>query len=275
MANFAFAIDITRCSGCGSCFLACKDEYIGNDRKPYSVAQPGHGHKWLRLNEIEQGEGSKVKLEYIPVLCQHCENPPCANGAPEGAVYKKDGAVILDPEKSKGLVDIVGKCPYGAIFWNEESKTPQKCNMCMHMLDSGETTTRCAESCPTKALMFGDLDDPDSEIAKYVAERGDFTSFKPEFDAKPCVLYRQLPAPFITGEVTADGECLEGAAVTCTGGGITLTATTDFMGDFQFRALVKGTKYKICVSSEGYAGFEAELVIHSARDIGTIVLKRV
>lgn len=279
MARYALAIDISRCDGCGSCFMACKDEHIGNDHLPLSAAQPGHGHKWLRLNEIEQGEGNKVKMDYIPVMCQHCKQPPCAKGSPEDAVTTRgDGIVVLDPEKSKGCSDMISKCPYGAIFWNEERGIPQKCGMCAHMLDSGEVTTRCAESCPTKALMFGDLDDPDSEISKYIALRGDYTALRPEFETEPSVLYRELPSPFITGEVVLSDkpdQCCEGAGASCVCEcGERMETVTDFLGDFQFKALKKDAKYTVTVSFPGYRKFETTLITYTAKDLGVIILEK-
>jgi Fe-S-cluster-containing dehydrogenase component len=167
MARFALAVDVDKCTGCHSCFLACKDEYVGNDYPPISAAQPSSGHKWLRIREIEHGAGTKVKADYVPIMCQHCEEAPCILPDNQGAVYRrKDGIVIIDPEKAKGRREIVDACPYRVIFWNEEKNLPQKCTLCAHMLDAGEKDVRCAESCPTGALVFGDLDDPDSRISQ-------------------------------------------------------------------------------------------------------------
>jgi len=279
MSRYAFAIDVSRCDGCGSCFIACKDEYVGNDHLPFSAAQPPFGHKWLRLNEVEQGSEMKVKVDYITLMCQHCQDPPCAKGTPEGAVtVREDGIVILDSMKAAGCKEILSKCPYDAIFWNAEKQIPQKCNMCVHMLENGEKTTRCAESCPTKALLFGDLDNPESEISKYVAERGDFTSFHPEFDTKPSVQYRELPAPFVTGEVLlsdAADACAEGIQVTCIDAqGIRRQTVTDFLGDFQFKGLTKAGQYKITIAHPGYQTVETELITHTAKDLGTMILER-
>lgn len=277
MARYTIAIDVSRCDGCGSCFMACKDEYVGNDHFPLSAAQPKRGQKWLRLSEIEQGEGSKVKVDYFPIMCQHCENPPCAKGAPEGAVVVRgDGIVIIDPEKAVGCQDIVQKCPYGAISWNSERSIPQKCTMCAHMLDSGEMTTRCVECCPTQALKFGDIDDPNSEISRYIAGHEGFTVLRPEFDTAPSVKYRELPAPFITGEVVlADklDECCEGASITLAGADSRETVT-DFMGDFQFKRLEKGQKYSVTASYPGYKSRTVETITHVARDLGVIVLEK-
>jgi len=281
MKQYAIAIDITRCDGCGSCFLACKDEYTGNDYPPYSVAQPNHGHKWMNLREVEQGTGSKVKMDYIPILCQHCENPVCAEGAPEGAVYTRpDGIVILDPVKSKGRKDMVEKCPYGAIYWNEALGVPQKCTLCAHMLDAGEKTVRCVESCPTQALHFGDVNDPNSDISKYLAaKKGHVEDLNPEFGTKPRIRYIDLPKPFIAGEaVLSDkpGEPAEGVKVTLTEveSGKALETETDFLSDFEFKALAAGKNYKLRLEKEGYLPEERSLCLTQAVNTGEIVLKR-
>lgn len=277
--RYTIAIDISRCSGCGSCFLACKDEHIGNDYAPLSAAQPRHGHRWLDIKEVEQGEDSKVKVDYIPIMCQHCKEPACAKTAPEGAVItREDGPVLFDPEKTVGRRDIMENCPYGAVYWNEEKNIPQKCGMCAHMLDGGAQAPRCVEACPTNAMFFGDIDDPESEISKYVAVHGDFTALYPEMDAKPSVLYRELPAPFITGEVMledAPEACCEGAGVSCKCecGDICKTET-DFMGDFQFKGLKEGGRYTMTVSYPGYESAAVEITADKARDMGVIVLKK-
>lgn len=279
MARYILAVDVSRCNGCGACFLACKDEHIGNDHLPLTFAQPRRGHQWLRLDEIEQGQHSKVKVDYVPVMCQHCRKPACAKGAPAGAVTRRaDGVVVLDVNKAKGCADMARQCPYGVLFWNADSETPQKCTLCAHMSDSGEKTTRCAEACPTKALLYGDMDDPASEIARYVAEKGDFTAYKPEWGTVPSVLYRALPAPFITGEVVlADqpDECCAGAEMVCVHAGGSKQATvTDFLGDFQFMGLEPGASYTVSASYPGYGDFTVTLVIQSAKDLGVITLKK-
>ena len=171
MARYGIVCDVEKCDGCYSCFLSCKDEYVGNDHPPLSVSQ-GEKQSWIRLKEVEYGTGTKIKVDYIPIMCQHCDDPACMKAGPEGAVYKReDGVVIIDPLKAKGAKEIVGACPYNCVFWNEALQLPQKCTMCMHMIESGEKLPRCVECCPTGALVFGDLDDPESEISKLVAEK--------------------------------------------------------------------------------------------------------
>ena len=279
MAKYGIAIDISKCTGCYNCFLACKDEYVGNDYLPTSIAQPEVEHNWMDIKEIEQGTGTKVKVDYIPVTCMHCDNPPCAKVAPEGAVYKRDdGVVIIDPVKAKGCKEIVNACPYNVVTWNEEQQLAQKCTMCVQMLDSGEKTVRCVESCPTQAMVFGDLDDKDSAISKLLAESKDrVEDYKPEFGTKPIVKYLSLPKYFITGEVVLsdqETECPSELEITMIAeDGETMTTKTDFFGDFEFKNITKNQVYTIKVEKNGYLPAEMMVRAYASRNIGEIVLQ--
>jgi len=279
MARYGLAVNIERCTGCYSCFLSCKDEYVGNDYLPVSAAQPDAGQTWMRIEEVEHGTGTKVKVDYIPIPCQHCENAPCIQPNNQGAVYRRpDGIVIIDPAKAKGRKEIVDLCPYGAIYWNEELKLAQKCTLCAHMIDKGEKTTRCAESCPTQALYFGDLDDPKSAISIMLAEKaGKVESYKPEYGAKPAMKYVALPKPFIAGEVVlADkpGETAIGAKVTLQAKGDSkiLAVETDFFGDFEFKGLPKDAEYLLRAEYEGYLAKEVTVRTDASRNVGELVL---
>ena len=101
------------------------------------------------------------------------------------------------------------------IFWNEEKKLPQKCTFCAHLLDKGWKEPRCVEACPTRALVFGDLHDPDSEVAKLVAS-GRTEALHPGYDLGDKVRYIGLPKRFIAGAVVYGDtdRCGEGAEVT-------------------------------------------------------------
>ena len=76
MARYGIVCDVEKCDGCYSCFLSCKDEYVGNDHPPLSVSQ-GEKQSWIRLKEVEYGTGTKIKVDYIPIMCQHCDDPAC------------------------------------------------------------------------------------------------------------------------------------------------------------------------------------------------------
>ena len=280
MAKYALYFDVEKCCGCHACFLSCKDEHVGNDHKPIAAAQP-EGQQWIRLQEVEYGTGDKIKVDYIPVTCQHCENPICGADAPEGAVYTRpDGIVIIDPFKAKGAKSIVKNCPYGVVFWNEAENLPQKCTLCAHMLDGGERTTRCAECCPTGAIVFGDLDDRNSEISKLAARiEGRTEDYKPGFNTKPRLKYLNLPKPFVSGELVYTDKPGEPAAgvkitLTCRECGKTQETATDFLGDFEFKALESNTEYAISVKASGYKPVEKAFRTNAAKNLGSITLER-
>jgi nitrate reductase beta subunit len=196
--------------------------------------------------------------------------------AKEGAVYRRgDGIVIIDPEKAKGQEAIAAACPYRVIFWNADAQLPQKCTMCAHRLDEGEKMPRCVEACPTGALVFGDLDDPDSEIAK-LAANGGIEELHPEYKAEPLVKYIGLPKRFVAGEIVMGdntGECAQGVTVTLSGGGVNLKTETDLFGDFEFEGLAKNETYRLNVSADGYMGKQVELTTLKDVNLGEIVLE--
>ncbi len=155
MARYGLVIDVNKCSGCYNCYLACRDEYCGNDYPPYSLAQPYTGHFWMRQIERERGKYPKVKVAYTPLPCMHCDDALCIKTAQDGAVYRRpDGIVIIDPEKSKGQKNLLSACPYRVIYWNEKTNIPQKCTLCAHLLDAGWKEPRCVELCPAGAMTF-------------------------------------------------------------------------------------------------------------------------
>lgn len=275
MSKYSILIDVNKCNGCYNCFLSCRDEYYGNDYPSYSAAQPLNGQFWMQVHEIERGVYPKPKVSYIPKPCMHCESAPCMDAAKDGAVYRRnDGIVMIDPEKAKGQQAIVNSCPYRVIYWNEEKEIPQKCTMCAHRLDEGEKEPRCVESCPTGALVFGDLDDPESEIAKLSASL-ETESLRPEFNTESLVQYVGLPKHFVAGEVVykgAEGECAPGVKVSLTGGGLNLETLTDIFGDFEFEGLDKNETYKVVVSAEGYVEASEEFTTFTDVNLGEIVL---
>jgi len=283
MARYGIAVNVERCTGCYNCFVSCKDEFAGNDYLPLSAAQPDAGPGWIRVEEVEHGTGSKVKVAYVPILCQQCADAPCIRPEFGDAVYRRaDGIVMIDPVKARGKKEIVDSCPYGAISWNEASGLAQKCTMCAHMIDRGEKTTRCVESCPTQALVFGDLDDPQSPISKMFADKaGKVESYKPELGTRPVMKYVSLPKPFIAGEVLlADkqGECARGVKVTlkaisANGADNKILATeTDFLGDFEFRGLATNAEYLLRAEYHGYVAKEVTVKTDASVNLGELVL---
>ena len=275
MTRYGMIIDVTKCNGCYNCFLACKDEFCGNDHSPYSAAQPFTGHFWMRLIEKERGKLPKVKMAYTAVPCMQCENAACMNTSSDSAVYRRsDGIIIIDPEKAEGREEIISTCPYRVIYWNEEKKIPQKCTFCAHLLDQGWKEPRCVEACPTSALIFGDLEDPDSEISKITAAEN-LEELHPEYGLKPKVKYIGLPKRFIAGSVVLgdkNDEWAENVDVTLTNNTDMRTVKTDSYGDFEFEGLKPDQEYSLKIEYQGYA--PEEIIVRTNTDafLGEIIL---
>ena len=233
----AFVIDLNKCVGCYDCQIGCKDEHCGNCWMPYAESQPDTGQFWMHVKEEEHGARPHVKVSYIPVMCQHCEDAPCMKVAENGAVYRReDGLVIIDPEKAKGQKQIADVCPYHAVFWNEELQIPQKCTGCAHLLDRGFpiSVPRCVDNCHMDAIQFGE----ESEL-----DLADTETLYPELGQKTRVFYRGLPKRFVAGKVydPETEEVVIGAVVTAKlkDGGEAWSAHTDPFGDFWLRNLPK------------------------------------
>ena len=264
MARCTMILDLDRCIGCYNCQIACKDEHVGNEFLSISKSQPTYGHFWIGIKEVERlFSPSHIKVTYIPRLCQHCDDASCMKAAKDDAIYKRpDGIVIIDPVKAVGQKQLVDACPYGSIFWNEGKNLPQKCTLCAHLLDDGWTEPRCVQTCPTNCMIFGDLDDPESEVSKCLGkEKGEV--FQPEFNTKPNVYYVGLPKPHLAGTVIYGDkdECAANTAVTLIGpGDEKRESKTDAFGDFEFDGLEKG-KYTIRFDSPGYNSQTQEVKI--------------
>ncbi len=276
MTTYGMLIDIDRCTGCYNCFLSCKDEFCGNDYGTYSAAQPEFNQFWMDIREIERGTYPKLKVDYIPIPCMQCQNAPCIKAAVNGAVYKReDGIVIIDPEKAKGQSEIAKACPYRVIYWNTELDIPQKCTFCAHGLDNGWKAPRCVESCPTDAIVFGDLDDAGSAISKLKAS-GNYKRLNPEFALNSNVLYQDLPKRFIAGEVVLSDkkdECAQNVNVTLKqDGGVISTTTTNVYGDFEFDGLDPDATYSVMIETNGYAAVEETVRTKIDVNLGEIEL---
>ena len=236
-------VDVARCDNCRNCFLATKDEHIGNDFPGYAAAQPKHGHSWVDIRRKERGRWPVVEAHFMPVMCNHCDDAPCMKAARDGAITKRpDGIVIIDPEKSKGQKAIVDACPYGAIYWNEEKQIPQAWIFDAHLLDQGWKQTRLEQVCPTKVFRAVKADD--ATMRRMQADEK-LEVLQPELGTQPRVYYKNLHLMtqcFVAGSVAAKikgvEECVAGAEVTLTHDGRELSrATTDTFGDFKFDGL--------------------------------------
>ena len=257
--RYGIAIDSARCMACYACFMACKDEHCGWDTT-VSKAQPHMGQFWMDIREWERGDNERrIKTATVPTPCSHCQNPACAGAATvEGAVYvRDDGIVIIDPEKAKGQKAIAEACPIGAIYWNEEEQIPQKCTMCAHLLDDPDypgKEPRCVEACPNQALIFGDLDDPESEVSKKIAA-GKVTQLAGLEGIDTSVVHLNVPTAFLAGTVylPEDDEVAIGAHVkaTCECGTV-FEMDTNWAGDYEFEDLPKDKNFTIEITMDDF-----------------------
>jgi Fe-S-cluster-containing dehydrogenase component len=276
MKKWNLVIDVARCHDCNDCFLADKDEFVGNDFPPYSVAQPWSGHRWMNIERKERGQHPIVQVAYLPMPCMHCDSAPCLTA--DGAVYKRDdGLVIIDPVKAKGHREIVDSCPYGAIYWNEEAGVAQKCTGCVHLLKEGWTETRCSQVCPTEAikLIFAD----DAEMAKRAAAEG-LRSYKAELGTKPRVYYKNLyrwEKVFVSASVAFKDtdECADGARVTVSAGGKKVgEGTVNNYGEFVVDKLEPGCECEVVIEASGYKPYSGKARLDKSLNLGQIFLER-
>jgi len=308
MTRYGMVIDATLCQGCDGCTMACKDEFVGNDYPTYSAAQPdtqyGYypgvtpidggvqnpsvwvipGQKWIERVEVVRGTFPNLKVTRYSFPCQMCDNPPCVPASVNNAVYKRsDGIVLIDPVlaygqgdssmQSLGNMQVPASCPYGKIYWNPVSNIPQKCTFCAHLVDQGQNP-RCVDQCHMNAITFGDLDNPNSTIAKLVASANP-QPLHPEYGTKPKVLYIGLPQTFIMGKVvdSKSGAYLQGAAVTVTdSSGKSFNATVDNYGDFTIDGLKSGTTYTLKVTLASYTTLTQSVNLQTDTYVGSLQL---
>ena len=237
-AKWNLIVDVALCDNCRLCFLAVKDEYVGNDFRDISAAQPALGHRWLDILRKERGTYPIVDARFMPVMCNHCDDAPCMKAAQGGAVHKRpDGIVIIDPERAKGQRKIMQACPYGVVFWNEERDIPQAWPFDAHLLDGGWIRTRAEQACPMNVFRTIKVDD--AEMRRIQAGEG-LEVLRPELGTRPRVYYKNLhrfTKCFIGGTVVerVDGveECAAGAEVVVSKDGHEVgRATTDTFGEF-------------------------------------------
>lgn len=200
MARYGLAIDLSRCTGCYACIVACKSE---NSTLP--------GVSWIRIEEKEQGEYPKVARDYVPMLCMQCGEMPCARACPTGAVTKGDGGIIFVDQESCICGDVkpcLAACPFEVLVANKGKSsyfsdylTPheseayaahrdaavEKCTLCYPRISAGMLPA-CVQTCPSRAMIFGDLDDGQSELARLLS-RPEAKPLREDLKIDPSVFY--------------------------------------------------------------------------------------
>ena len=181
--HYSMIIRQDRCIDCERCKEACV--------KTNNV--PEYGYRTTILErEIPIGP-EETQREFMPVLCNHCNQPPCVRVCPTKATYKdkKTGIVMMNYKKCIGCKTCMAACPYNARYFNEEKRAIDKCNFCFDTrLSKGEKLTACAAACPADVRIFGDLSDPESRVYKLIHEPERVVwVLRPETGAMPNVYY--------------------------------------------------------------------------------------
>jgi Fe-S-cluster-containing dehydrogenase component/formate-dependent nitrite reductase membrane component NrfD len=193
--TYGFIIDNRKCIGCHACTVACKAEH----ETPLGV-----NRTWVKY--IEKGSFPNTRRAFSVMRCNHCANAPCVAICPVTALFtRKDGIVDFDPRRCIGCKACLQACPYDALHIDPLSHTAAKCNYCAHRVEIG-LEPPCVNVCPTHAIISGDLDDPQSEIAVLLA-RQPVQVRKPEKGTEPKLFYIEADeASLSPGATSSEGS---------------------------------------------------------------------
>jgi len=205
--RWAFLVDTTKCTGCGFCVTACKNENEIPFDAPvtrtwverYVVTKDGQTHadspmggrdgftqREIHGQEIEPEDIDKAY--FVPKLCNQCDNPACVQVCPVGATYQTpDGVVLIDREWCIGCGYCIMACPYGVRFFHPVKKVADKCNFCYHRITKG-LQPACVQSCAFGARRIANLRDPDDPVTKIITTER-VAVLKDEYGTKPNVFY--------------------------------------------------------------------------------------
>lgn len=203
---WGIGIDIHKCIGCGLCARGCKTEnhlpdepfYFRTWVEQYTILNDGE----VKIESPNGGidgfqssvpEEDIFKTFYVPKMCNQCAKSPCTQVCPVGATYESpDGVALVDETYCIGCGYCVQACPYGCRYIHPEKKVADKCTLCYHRLKNGLAPV-CMEVCPTKARIYGDLRDRDSELVRFLRDN-DYQVLKPHLNTGSKLFYNGLSA---------------------------------------------------------------------------------
>ena len=197
--KYGWFVDTRRCFGCHGCEVSCKSENdvpLGN---------------YIRQTFYQDvGEYPQVARMFLPMACQHCEDAPCLKACPCGALHKESGGTVaIDYNTCCGHGTCAEVCPYGAIYLDPVAKQAVKCHNCYHRTEEG-LEPACVPTCPSEALYFGDLNDPDSKINHAMEEAkkasGELVQLRTEKQTRPRMWFAGDAPAEIEEVIPREGE---------------------------------------------------------------------
>lgn len=226
--RWGMAVDVDRCIGCQACVVACQAE----NNVPLNtedVFLQKRAISWIRIERYWEGEYPDVKARFLPVMCQHCANAPCEPVCPVYATYHNpEGLNVQVYNRCIGTRFCANNCPYNVRFfnfwefeWPESMKNQlnpdvtvrsrgliEKCTFCVHRINGarqkaahegrevqdGEFQPACAQACPTNTLVFGNLDDPGSRVARLAQNPRHYLLLE-DLGTEPAVVYLKKVDP--------------------------------------------------------------------------------
>lgn len=227
--HWGMVIDLDRCTGCSACVVACQAE---NNLPIVGEAQFALSRemKWIRIERYWSGEYPDVKLDFIPMLCQHCDQAPCETVCPVAATYhNQDGLNTQVYNRCIGTRTCAVYCPYEVRFFNwfsfqwdepldqqlnpdvsvREKGVMEKCTFCIQRIRQakdlakddgrrrvrdGEVNPACAQACPTEAIFFGDMNDPQSRVSRKAGDHRAYHVLE-ELNTTPSIVYLKRVRP--------------------------------------------------------------------------------
>jgi tetrathionate reductase subunit B len=186
--RWGMLIDTAKCAdGCTACVEACdRENGLNLQVKPEGAsAKKWEKQRAVWIRKVKVQDNLTGRVTNLPMLCQHCEHPPCVDVCPTGASFKRaDGIVLVDRHTCIGCRYCMMACPYKArsfihqVVAEKLTQTPrgkgcvESCNLCVHRRDNGQPSTACVDACAAaghNAIVFGDLKDPDSAVSRALA----------------------------------------------------------------------------------------------------------
>lgn len=179
MPRYGIAIDTTKCVGCHSCRVACQNQ---ND------LASNEAFNWIK--ERERGKAPAFGKEFVPIQCNHCQDAPCQRVCPTGATYTSpEGVVLVNPKTCVGCKYCIEACPYKVRIIQHKKGIVIKCKLCVETVRAGGVPA-CVSTCPTQTRIFGDLDDPNSDVSRFIVENR-AEPLRPDLNTRPKIFYKR------------------------------------------------------------------------------------